>query len=336
MSVFTESGSYRPFLYPKLVEMAKVHQIDMHWTENQVELTDDLRQYNAKDGLKTSTASHETNKHIIDSVLCLFTELDKTVAGGYAQLLPYAGNNEVRNWFLTAGSREVIHQRAYALAAETFGFAESDWVAFRDYKVMQDKIDTMSVVCVLEGKGGVNKLDFAVELARLLLGEGIGLFAAFATLLNFKRSGLLIGTNDINQWSLLDENEHVAGNIIVLNAVRKELSVAENRELDKAIEILIMDYIEAELAFIELVYEMGEPEGMTKADLKGYIEYPGRFRGVQLGVLPEWQLGTNPMPWIEFMLSGKNHDNFFEKRVTDYSHAGLSGTIDYKQYEDLL
>ena len=337
MSVFEESGSYRPFLYPKLVEMAKVHQIDMHWTENQVELTDDLRQYNAPGGLKTLTATHETNKYIIDSILCLFTELDKTVAGGYAQLMPYAGNNEVRNWFLTAGSREVIHQRAYALAAETFGFSESDWVAFRDYKVMQEKIDLMTVgSVVVDESGKVDKLNFAKNLAVLLLGEGIGLFAAFATLLNFKRCGLLIGTNDINQWSLLDENEHVNGNIIVLNEVRKELTDNQNKELDNFIRRVIMQYVKAEYAFIDLVYEMGEPEDMSKQDLCGYIAYLGSFRGVQLGVTPEWQLETNPMPWIEFMLTGKNHDNFFEKRVTDYSHSGLSGTIDYTKYGELI
>lgn len=335
MSVFKESGSYRPFIYPKLVEMAKTHSIDMHWSEAQVELTDDLRQYNAPNGLETKTASHETNKYIIDSILCLFTELDKTVAGGYCKLLPMAGNNEVRNWFLTVGGREVIHQRAYALAAETFGFSEADWVAFRDYKEMQDKLDIMTGV-ELPSTGYGDKLQFAMELSRILLGEGIGLFAAFATLLNYKRQGLLIGTNDINQWSLLDENEHVNGNILILNEVRKELTGDENVLLDKFIKTLILHYVEAEHKFIDLVFEMGEPEDLTEKELKDYIEYLGEYRAFQTGVLGEWAVRDNPIPWIEFMLTGKNHDNFFEKRVTDYSHSGLSGEVDYSIYKDLL
>lgn len=307
--------------------MAKVHSIDMHWTEVQVELADDLRQYNTKEGLKTKNVSHEVNKHIIDSVLCLFTELDKTVAGGYTKLLPHVGNNEVRNWFLTVGAREVIHQRAYALAAETFGFEESDWVAFHDYVQMQDKIDLMT------GKGINNNYDFAFELSRLLLGEGIGLFAAFATLLNFKRHGILIGVNDINQWSLLDENEHVLGNIIVLNEVRKGLTQQENAQLDADIIGLIDAYVEAEHRFIDLVFEIGDTQDLTKDDLKGYINYLGSLRGYQLGVYGEWQVSENPIPWIEFMLAGKNHDNFFEKRVTDYTHAGLAGQVDYSKYK---
>lgn len=331
MSIFEESKSYRPFKYPKLVERSKVHSIDMHWTEAQVDLSDDLRQYNSKDGLATKDVSHETNKYIIDTILCLFTELDKTVAGGYTTLLPYVKNNEVRNWFLTAGAREVIHQRAYALAAETFGFEENDWVAFADYAEMQDKISLMTLTDI-DMKHP--KLDFAVELARLLLGEGIGLFAAFAVLLNFKRFGILIGTNDINQWSLLDENEHVLGNISVLNSIRKELPQWQNETLDNVISELIKSYVESEHRFIDLVFEMGSPQDLTKDDLKGYISYLGDLRANQLGILGDWAVRENPLPWIEFMLSGKNHDNFFEKRVTDYTHAGLAGTIDYNKYKE--
>lgn len=326
MSIFEESKSYRPFKYPKLVELSKTHSVDMHWTEAQIDLTDDLRQYNSKNGLSTKEVSHSTNKHIIDSILCLFTELDKTVANGYTKLLPLVKNNEVRNWFLTAGSREVIHQRAYALAAETFGFEESDWIAFADYAEMQDKLDLMSPQEIK------SKYDFAVELSRLLLGEGIGLFAAFVTLLNFKRSGLLIGVNDINQWSLLDENEHVNGNIQVLSKVRLELTDKENEKLDKTINKLIEGYISAELKFIELVYSLGDPQGLNKSDLEGYIRYLGDLRANQLGILGDWAVRENPLPWVDFMLSGKNHDNFFEKRVTDYSHAGLSGSVNYNIY----
>ena len=66
MSIFTESKSYRPFSYPWAAEAAKVHSIDMHWHENQVELQDDLRQYNSRDGLKTKNVSHETEGSVLD------------------------------------------------------------------------------------------------------------------------------------------------------------------------------------------------------------------------------------------------------------------------------
>jgi len=36
-------------------------------------------------------------------------------------------------------------------------------------------------------------------------------------------------------------------------------------------------------------------------------------------------VSTNPLPWMEEMLSGSSMSNFFEKRVTDYNAHGLSG-----------
>ncbi len=328
MSVFRESESYRPFLYPWAVEAAKKHSIDMHWHTHQVELQDDLRQYNSPDGLKTKNVSHQSNKDTVDKVLCLFTELDKTVAGGYTKLLPHIGNNEIRNLLLTFASREVVHQQAYALLAETFGFSDSDWVAFKDYTEMQDKID------VIGGTGEVTtKLDATKLLCRILLGEGIGLFAAFACLLNFKRHGLFVGFNDVNQWSLSDESEHVLNNIKIVNAMREDLSEVENIDLDRFISTICESYVEAEELFIDLVFELGDQEDLTKEDLKDYIGYLGEMRKFQLGLLTLEEVRANPLKWMEWMLSGKKHDNFFEKRVTDYSHKRLEGGVDYSKYK---
>ena len=133
MSVFKASESYRPFLYTWAVEAARKHSIDMFWDIHQIELQDDLRQYNSKDGLATANVTHAENKKILDDTLCLFTEMDKTVGEGYTNLLPLIKNNEIRNMMLTFAQREVVHQRGYALAAETFGFTDGDWRRFAEY-----------------------------------------------------------------------------------------------------------------------------------------------------------------------------------------------------------
>ena len=128
MSIFEKSESYRPFKYPQFVTAERKHRVDMHWTEQQVDLSDDLRQYHAKDGLKTANVSHERNKLLLEKLLPLFTESDSTVARGYIKLLPYVHNNEASALLLTQAAREVTHFRGYALANETFGFPESSWV----------------------------------------------------------------------------------------------------------------------------------------------------------------------------------------------------------------
>lgn len=331
MSVFKDKMAYRPFTYPWAVEYEKIHRVDMVWNEGQVEMQDDLRQYTTLGGLATKNVTHEQNKFMLEKLIMLFTEMDVQVGSGYAKLLAHVKNNEIRTGLFASAAREVVHQRAYALAAETFGYANSDWSEFKKYAEMQEKIDLLTQDC-----GDLsNKLNFAKHLSIVLLGEGIALFGAFACLLNLKRFGLMQNFNTVNEWSLKDEQEHVRFNIRILNEVRKELSELQNLELDKFIITATDEYCNAEKNFFDLVFSLSNQEGLTKAQAKDFIDYLGKLRLYQLGLLSAEEVGENPLEWIDYILTGATHTNFFESRVVDYSHNGLSGTIDYSKYKNI-
>lgn len=332
-SIFEESLSYRPFSYPWAVDAAQKHSIDMFWDIHQVELQDDLRQYNAKDGLATANVSHEVNKSILDNTLCLFTEMDKTVGEGYTKVLHKIRNNEIRNMMMTFAAREVTHQRAYALSAETFGFTDRDWSRFSEYVEMRDKLDAMSRSFYTEGIR--LQMEVAIDIAQIAIGEGLGLFGAFASLLNFKRFGKLIGFNDINQWSLVDEQEHVVNNFRTIREIRKELTEVENIELDRIILKIMDAFVLAEHTYIDLAYRLGNQEDLTKEELKEYILYLRELRLYEMGMIGVREVRKNPLSWMEWLVSGAKHDNFFEKKVTDYQH-GLTGEISYEKYQQRL
>lgn len=334
MSVFKDSKSYRPFVYPFAVEAAQRHSIDMFWDIHQINLQDDIQQYYSTTGLATPNVSHEQNKSILDKTLCLFTEMDKTVGEGYTKLLPFIKNNEIRNMLMTFAAREVVHQRAYALAAETFGFSNSDWTAFAEYKEMVDKLDAMSENMV--PFGARDELRSTIQLTQILLGEGIGLFGAFATLLNQKRQGILNGFNDINEWSLKDEQEHVINNIRTVQEMKKDLTEAELVVLENITINFVERFRQAEYRYLELVFEMGGAEGLTLDEMKGYIDYLCFLRLLQLGYAEISQIPVNPLPWMEWLLSAGKHSAFFEKKVTDYVHKELEGEINYNKYLSLI
>lgn len=335
MSIFKESKSYRPFSYPWMVDAEKQHAIEAHWHEGQVDLQSDIQQYYSANGLATANQTHKVNKEILDKVLCLFTEMDKAVGEGYTKILPLVKNNECRTLLMTQAAREIRHQRGYALGAETFGFSDSDWVAFSKYVEMQDKIDLMSND-LLNGKDVTDEYRFCVILSQILLGEGIGLFVAFSTLLNYKRFGLIIGFNDINQWSLMDESEHVKNNIRILKEAKKDLTEVEVTSLNRFIIDLNNKYVAAEHAFTDMLYEIGTPEEMPKQSTKDYINYLGELRLYQMELIGEGEVRKNPYEWMEWLLSAPRHSNFFEKKVTDYSHTGLIGEINYSMYTNML
>jgi ribonucleotide reductase beta subunit family protein with ferritin-like domain len=329
MSVFIESESYRPFKYPFAVEAEKEQFIDTYWHEGQIDLQDDLRQYHGKDGLGTPNFSHVENKKKLDTLLLFFTQLDMSVASGYVELLSYTKNNEIKSLFIQQAAKEVRHQRAYALAGETFGFTDADWSAFRQYKEMISKVDVMGITThPLD-----TPLGYALKLTRILLGEGIGLFVAFSSLLNYKRFGLLIGFNDVNSWSLLDEHCHVRNNIKVLHEVILELSPQDRLALIAETKKMVDDYVEVEHSLVDL---LGGNEGITSEQHKDYISYLGKLRLFEIGYIGKLEVPENPMPWMDSMLGAERHGAFFEKRITDYSHRKLEGVVNYTKYQTLL
>ena len=81
-------------------------------------------------------------------------------------------------------------------------------------------------------------------------------------------------------------------------------------------------------AFIDLAFEMGGVEGLEAAQVKRYIRYIADRRLMQLGLQPIFHVEKNPLPWLDEILNGVEHTNFFENRATEYSRAATRGTWD--------
>jgi ribonucleoside-diphosphate reductase beta chain len=79
-------------------------------------------------------------------------------------------------------------------------------------------------------------------------------------------------------------------------------------------------------AFIDLAFEMGDVEGLTPHEVKQYIRYIGDRRLQQLNLEPIFGMEKNPLPWMDMMMNGAEHSNFFETRATEYSKASTQGS----------
>ena len=96
------------------------------------------------------------------------------------------------------------------------------------------------------------------------------------------------------------------------------------KDLYKACETVVTH----EDAFIDLAFEMGGVEGLEPCEVKDYIRYIGNRRLTQLNLNPIYDIEKNPLPWMDEMLNGIEHTNFFENRATEYSKASTTGTWD--------
>lgn len=309
------SETYKPFHYPWAVEITTRHE-KVHWIEDELDLSEDVADW--KSG-KMSVIE----KEYITNILRLFTQSDVAVGQNYFdQFIPKFKNNEVRNMLGAFAAREGIHQRAYALLNETLGLSDAEYHAFLEYQEMADKIEFMmdSDPNTVRGLG--------LSLAKSVMNEGVALFASFVMLLNFQRYGKMKGMGKVVEWSIRDESIHVEGISKLFKAYCAEHPRIVDDEFKSAIYEMARQAVKLEDKFVDLAYKLGEIEGLESSEVKTYIRYITDRRLLQLGMKPNFKVKDNPLPWLEWVLNGADHTNFFENRVTEYEVAGLTGKWD--------
>ena len=196
---------------------------------------------------------------------------------------------------------------------------DAEFTAFLEFQAMRDKHDYMQ-------KFGV---DSEADIARTLamfggFTEGLQLFASFAMLMNFPRHNKMKGMGQIVSWSVRDESLHCEGIIKLFHAFNAETGVVTKSVADDIVDCC-KTVVNLEDKFIDLAFEAGEIQGMTPDDIKKYIRFIADWRLRQLHLPEVYGAKENPLPWLQSMLSGVEHANFFEARSTEYSKAATRG-----------
>ena len=127
-------------------------------------------------------------------------------------------------------------------------------------------------------------------------------------------------------WSVRDETLHCNSMIRLFRDFIKEEPQIWNDKLKNEIYDACKTIVHHEDAFIDLAFQMGSLEGLTAEEVKQYIRFIGNRRLEQLGLNPIYDVKKNPLTWLDTMLNGVEHMNFFEGRATEYSKASTRGS----------
>src|SRR6056300_116168 len=312
MSLLESNVTYKPFKYPWAVTYATEHE-RIHWIEDELELQTDVN-HGKSDVVTKSEKNH------ITQILRLFTQTDVAVGTNYLEFyIPKFKNNEIRAMLTSFASREFIHQRSYALLNDTLGLPEEEFSTFLEYQQMADKIEFMADIDVGTQSG------LAKAVARSVINEGMSLFSAFVMLLNYQRTGKMRGMCEIVEWSIRDETMHCEGMTKLFRTFCEEHPRIVTDEFKSDIYQMVRDAVALEDKVIDLAYEMGDLEGLSSEEVKSYIRYIADRRLIQLGLKGNYKVKENPLPWVDWVIAGDSHKNFFEGVVTDYNAAGMDG-----------
>jgi len=323
----TKYPMYKPMKYEWAYSYWKTHE-KLHWTEEEVTLSEDIKDFN--------NASKE-EKEFITNVLRLFTQNDIMVGAGYDIMLRIFKPTEVQMMLRTFANRENTHISAYALLTETLGFGDEIYSEFLEIPVMETKTDYLDKAKVKKYEeykaNGMSDAEvdeqFRRAVARMLAvyagaTEGISLMAQFAMLLQYQFQNKYKGACQIVDWSIKDEAQHQEGNSHLFRDY-----ISENPDIwDDELKFDIYEAIREIVAYEESLVDFLNPPHMNKDDVKQYIRYQADNALKLLGMKPNYNIETNPLPYMDEVTAGVSLVNFFENRVTDYGKGALTGSWD--------
>ena len=314
MPLQKERTHYKPFEFPWAFEAYDTQQ-KMHWLPSEVPMMEDVKDWNSR-------LTNE-EKNLVTQILKFFTQGDVDIAQAYLdKYIPMFKPPEVRMMLSAFAASEANHAHSYSLLNDTIGLPDSEYQAFQDYQAMADKHNYL-----FEERGDSiesKARDLAVFSA---FGEGLQLFASFIMLLNFQRFGKMKGMCQIVTWSIRDESHHVENMIKLFHTLVDENKHIWTDDFKGTLYQICRDMVDLEDKFIDLAFEQGGIQGLSADEVKMYIRHIADRRLLQLGLKPNYKIKDNPLPWLDWVLNGVEHTNFFENRATEYSKGSTTGSL---------
>jgi len=142
------------------------------------------------------------------------------------------------------------------------------------------------------------------------------------------------GMGQIVTYSIRDESMHVEAMTKLFREFIQENLDIWTDDFKKELYEICRQMVKLEDKFLDLVFEMGDLQGLTKKDMYAYNRYIADRRLLQLGLKTNYDQRENPLGWIDEVM-GVEHQNFFEGRATTYMKAGLRGRQDNITFSDL-
>ena len=301
---------YKPFEYQEAFDFY-LDQQRSHWLADEVPLASDLNDWKQK--------LTESEKNLIGNILKSFAQTEVHVNDYWS--------SKVSQWFpkpeivamtSTFGSFEAIHAQAYARLNEALDL--EDFKAFLEDEAALNKIERLTETPM--GTLSEKAQSLAIFSA---FTEGVNLFSSFAILMSFQLRNLMKGTGQIIEWSVRDESLHSKAGCWLFRTLIDEVPEINTEELRNKVTEACHLSVQLEFDFIDKAFEMGEVEGLNRAQLQNFIKARANEKMIELGYNAVYNdIDPNllkQMEWFGHLTSGKTHQDFFAGRVTDYAKS---------------
>jgi ribonucleoside-diphosphate reductase beta chain len=292
-----------PIKYDKIWAMYK-QSVNSFWTAEEVDLSADQKDWERL---------NDGERHFITNVLAFFAASDGIVNENLAvNMMSAVQLPEARCFYGFQIMMENIHSEMYSLLIDTY---------VKDNNEKHRLLNAIETVPCVKEKADwalrwIENGSFAEKLVAFAAVEGIFFSGSFCSIFWLKKRGLMPGLATSNEFISRDEGMHCDFACLLYGMLEHKLTQ------EKVVE-LITSAVKIEQVFVTDALPV-DLIGMNAKLMSQYIEFVADRLIQSLGY-PKVYNSTNPFDFMETIsLEGKT--NFFEKRVSEYTKAGVGRT----------
>jgi len=309
MGLFDQRIAYKPFEYPEYYTEGWLKQAQAFWLHTEIPMSGDVKDWKEK--------LTPEEKNLVGNILLGFAQTECAVSDYWTQkVVSWFPKHEIQQMAMMFGSQETIHAVAYSYLNETLGL--ENFEAFLQDEATMQRFDN------LVGYEGNDKKGIAKSLAVFsAFAEGVSLYSAFAVLYSFQMRNLLKGIGQQMKWSVRDESLHSKMGCKLFRHMCEEDKDLLKQCKDEIIIAAIAMH-DAEMKYIDKMFEMGDIENLKSNDLKQFIKKRLNEKLMELGyeaVFKYDEASADNLSWFYHLTGGHTHTDFFAIRPTDYSKA---------------
>jgi len=307
--ILTERMAFKPFEYQWAYDYW-FQQQNAHWMFQEINMQKDISDW------KSELTAEE--KSVVGQILKGFFQSETQIADYWSTYVTsWFPIPEIRMMAMTFGAFETIHAVAYSYLNEVLHL--EDYEAFLHDPTIMNKLEVLI---------NVDKTDDSLtNIARSLAlfsacAEGIQLFSSFAIMLSLRKKNLMTGIGQQMIFSIRDESLHSEAGCKLFRTLISENPEIWTNELKQEIYEGFELALTNEFDFIDKVFEQGDLDTITKAQVKNFMYDRANRKLKELMLEPVYDVNAEllkEMDWFYILVSGEQQTDFFFNRETGYA-----------------
>ena len=334
---------YSDMKYP-IFDKLNQQQLGYFWRPEEVSLQKDRNDY-----LDLS----EQQKFIFTANLKYQTMLDSVQGRGPClAFLPFCSLPELEGCIVTWDFIETIHSRSYTYIIKNLYSQPSEIfdTIIGDEKI-QKRAQTITETyddLINTGykwhlnKDSVDEYEIKKKLWRALITvnilEGLRFYVSFACSFGFGELKLLEGSAKIISFIARDESQHLAMSQRIINNYRDlendKVMLKVIKDTEKEVYQMYDEAVQEEKRWATYLFSKGSMIGLSEKLLHQFVEYMANRRMKGIGLTPQYEQKTNPLPWVEHWLNSRSTQNApQETEIESYVIGGIKQDVKKDQFK---